>query len=437
MKVKNRILVVLGCLAVVLIAWFAVITTQSAGARQAELLDEALDLMSKEIYVRAEPMLEEAAGINASKTIESEDALKKVYLHMITEQGYPRKYTTLLDKQMARKDASPDVFKEAAEYYFSTSKINSAITVLREGVRKTQDEELRALYEEKRYAFYTGRALYEDVTGLYKGKIQVANGGLWGMADSRGELLIPCEYKKVSTYGGSGVVVKGEGEVFAVNIANYRLYVPEKEIEDFGNLGDNIIPLLIGGKWVRGNIEFSSGTITYDEIGMYSGGYAAAKTGGKWGVVDLEGEWLVEPSYDEIIADELGRCYGQGVVFAKKGNSVYMILNGDVQGGQYEDARPFAENYAAVKKNGKWGFIDSTGTEKISCAYSDALSFGEHLAAVEIDGMWGYISLQGKIAIEPTFYKAKSFSNGTAPVLTDGGWSLITLYEYEENNNGL
>ena len=69
---------------------------------------------------------------------------------------------------------------------------------------------------------------------------------------------------------------------------------------------------------------------------------------------------------------------------------------------------------------------------QIDYQFEDALSFGQHLAAVKINGKWGYVSLKGEIVIEPAYLDAGSFSEGSAPVRTETGWRFITLLEYEE-----
>jgi hypothetical protein len=131
--------------------------------------------------------------------------------------------------------------------------------------------------------------------------------------------------------------------------------------------------------------------------------------------------------------DELGRSYAQNSVFVRLDGWVYLFSGGRWIDDYYEDARPFSDNgYAAVKKSGKWGFIDTYGNEKIGFIFDDALSFGQHLAAVKIEDMWGYISLFGEIVIEPIFYEAKSFSHGSAPILTERGWQFITLIEHKK-----
>ena len=51
---------------------------------------------------------------------------------------------------------------------------------------------------------------------------------------------------------------------------------------------------------------------------------------------------------------------------------------------QYEDAQNFSGDYAAVKKNGKWGYIDETGKVVIDFKYDWAGLFSEGVAAVAV-----------------------------------------------------
>ena len=53
---------------------------------------------------------------------------------------------------------------------------------------------------------------------------------------------------------------------------------------------------------------------------------------------------------------------------------------------RYEDAKPFTEGLAAIKENGKWGYIDTQGNTVIPCQYDLAFPFSEGLAIVGVKG---------------------------------------------------
>ena len=45
---------------------------------------------------------------------------------MIDQRGYRRKYNTLLEKQMSRKNVAPEIYLEAANFYLESSKFGDA-----------------------------------------------------------------------------------------------------------------------------------------------------------------------------------------------------------------------------------------------------------------------------------------------------------------------
>jgi hypothetical protein len=433
MKKTHRILLAVGFSALLLISWAVAIDSKSPAEKQTELIEQANALIADEIFVRAMPLLEEAAGYDAAHTIESETLLKTVYLELMGQSGIRNKYTGLLEKQMGRSDVTADVFAEAANFYLGINRLPIALTVLKEGIARLNDQGLIDFYEAERYAYKLNRDRYADVTEIVNGKIQVSEGGLWGLANSDGSLLIPCAYDKVSNYDNERAVVMNDGEIYAVDANNNRVAVLHEHASDIGNYGNDRIGLLTDDGWRRANGELAVGNTAFEEIGTYAGGYAAAKQNGKWGVVDTGTEWLIPAEYDGIVRDELGRCYAQKAIFVRKGGEARLFVDGTDTGFAYEDARPFAaDGWAAVKKDGKWGFVDTSGTFKIEPRFDDALSFGGHLAAVKRGELWGYVALTGKIAIEPQFSLAKSFLGGDAPVLIDGAWQFISLIEYEK-----
>jgi hypothetical protein len=99
----------------------------------------------------------------------------------------------------------------------------------------------------------------------------------------------------------------------------------------------------------------------------------------------------------------------------------------------FDDADLFAENdgYAAVKTNGKWGFVDKSGNMVIQSEYDNARSFSNGFAAVKVNGKWGFIDEDGNMVIEPQFEDAKYFtSKGTVFVKENGAWVMASLLKY-------
>ena len=87
---------------------------------------------------------------------------------------------------------------------------------------------------------------------------------------------------------------------------------------------------------------------------------------------------------------------------------------------KYNYAYSFSEGLAGVLLNGKYGFIDKMGTEVTPCKYDDAGSFHEGLAAVALNGKYGFIDKSGTEVIPCKYDDAYPFSEGRALVVLNG-----------------
>ena len=430
----KRILLMIMCSILLYVSWSAVINMRDPVEKQAELIEMAKAEISNKTHVNAVPYLTDAAGYNTDLTVEALVDLKNVYI----ELGETQAYLNTLKQLTSLVNCPADIYDEFTDYYINKNNLVDALKLLKLGIENTTDSTLIDKYEKIRYKYTIGKEIYDDVTLYHNKGIQVKKDGFWGLANSSGKLIIPCEYEKISTYdtvnNGCVIVLRSDKSIAALNMKNHPTAIMGTKVTQLGNLSQNIIPLRIeNGNWILADSKLISNYKEYENIGTVSGSSVAVKTDQKWGVARLGNDLIVPYEYDAIIMDEIGRCYAQDAVFVKKDGDVLLFKNGVSLTDIYSDAKPFGnEGYAAVKKDGKWGYIDVNGEIKIKYQFDDALSFEQNLAAVKNGEYWGYIDINGKIAIEPVFKGAKSFLEGHAPVLYDNGWRFITLIEYSK-----
>ena len=129
--------------------------------------------------------------------------------------------------------------------------------------------------------------------------------------------------------------------------------------------------------------------------------------------------------------------------------------------GRFSDARPFSEGLAAVCRDGRYGFVDRTGTLRIeprfanTAAFSEGLclvsdpetgllgfvdqegamalpfqfqevaSFHEGRARIQVQGATGFIDRSGKVVIPATLERAGDFASALAPFLREGRWGYL------------
>lgn len=83
---------------------------------------------------------------------------------------------------------------------------------------------------------------------------------------------------------------------------------------------------------------------------------------------------------------------------------------------KYDEVRKFSEEMAAVKVNGKWGFINKSGKEVIKPEYDAATDFENGFARVKLNGRWGCINKKGKVVVPIEYNIVLSISEGLAGV---------------------
>lgn len=78
-----------------------------------------------------------------------------------------------------------------------------------------------------------------------------------------------------------------------------------------------------------------------------------------------------------------------------------------------------------VRRNGKFGYIDSTGKLVIDYRFESAEMFSDGLGMVRAGGKFGFVDAAGRYAIAPQFTAARPFAEGRSPVSSGPGFVLI------------
>ncbi|WMJ72005.1 WG repeat-containing protein [Cytophagaceae bacterium ABcell3] len=154
------------------------------------------------------------------------------------------------------------------------------------------------------------------------------------------------------------------------------------------------------------------------------------------GFINESGEWVIEPVYSGLPLYNMfpSVYFSQGYAPVKLPDNkkkFFIDKNGDpITDPIYENAFPFSESRALVKRNGLYGYIDLLGKEITPCQFGEPpldpmdCRFSEGLALArfgnEDEGNLHYIDSQGKAVIEGPFIKANPFSEGFAMVTGEG-----------------
>jgi hypothetical protein len=83
------------------------------------------------------------------------------------------------------------------------------------------------------------------------------------------------------------------------------------------------------------------------------------------------------------------------------------------------------EGYRAIRKDGKWGFVDAQGRLRIPNRYDKVQHFAEGLAPFSLRSKWGFLNKDDEIIIHPTYEDVKPFANGFSIVMLKKKYGLI------------
>ena len=91
----------------------------------------------------------------------------------------------------------------------------------------------------------------------------------------------------------------------------------------------------------------------------------------------------------------------------------------------YQSITGFSEGYFLIKKGNRWGFTDDQGRLRISNRYDSASTFKEGLAPVKLRGKWGFIDKNERLVIQPYYHSVSSFENELAIIEVDEKFGLV------------
>lgn len=249
-----------------------------------------------------------------------------------------------------------------------------------------------------------------------EGLVQVSRQGKWGYVDGRNRIVVPFRYGVAKSFREGLAAVSYEHSylnapwIFINRRGEeiFRLKEGQDLIDYFYREG--FIRVRIGEKqnWLnqQGQALVNPG---YHEVGKFVNGqaYFVQKTdsGNYMGFVNRQGEEVLEPLYAPPAKP--GKIYQVGDLFLlKKGKYWGMIdhREREILAFVYEDiALPTAQyeedlwpyNLVAVKKGGKWGFITPREKVAIPFRYEQCTTFRNGFARVKYQGRWGYIDTKG------------------------------------------
>lgn len=237
-----------------------------------------------------------------------------------------------------------------------------------------------------------------------------------GYVDKQGKLVIPFEY--------DGIMAGEGGESITFNDFSEGLAAVAKN-EKYGFIntkGEVVIPL------------------EYDWVNNFSEGLAVVSRNGQYGAIDKTGKVVIPIEYDWL--GDFNEGFASAGIAPENEASKYGLIdknNKEVIPFIYQQMGNFSEGLVAVKKDGKWGYVDQENKPviAINLDYEQVNDFSNGLAAVfdfeqNSDNMkYGYIDKAGKLVIPMNFTRAY-WEDSEGKIDFKNGYALVNDSEGNE-----
>ena len=202
--------------------------------------------------------------------------------------------------------------------------------------------------------------------------------------------------------------------------------------------------------------------------------YFKSVTTGKYGLMDYQGNVILQPNYDAFKRCGSGREYtdrdsyhtlvtignedfevqiSNGVVTISENAHLYHSVPTEaLEDVSYDERDRYFEGYAAARKNDKWGYVsqekdkkvipyeyeavnDLTPGETSSCDYCRPVTDG--LIAVKKDGKMGIINLKNDVVVPFEYSNIMPGSDGVFIACKEGVWGVILVGEAQTTFKGV
>lgn len=415
------------------LSWYTAVSEVISNPRKEEAhLEKAAELEKKGIFVDAITEYEKALEYdtdNAEIRMKIADAYLKC--------GNSKKYLSLYQQTAEVCQDDTNAMDVLMNYYIDNNSKSEAVQYLLRFLKTyPNNQNARKWFLELKGSYVELYFKAEEMGNIVNNSMVVLQGGKYGLVDAEGRELIASVYDELHPFSEDGfaLAVRENGDYIYIDMDGQTRMVPDGVYENLGMINSERAVASKDGKYGYLNREMEpAAEFVWEDLTGISNGVGAGKKNGKWALINKDGKEKTEFLYDDVIRDVNGFCAGQKRIFVKEQGS-YHIVNqkGKAIGDEtFDDAKAFnEEGYAAVCKNGKWGFVDGEGNLVIDYRYEDADSFRNGFAAVRKDNLWGYIDEEGNLVVEPIFDIATSLSQkGTAAVKqteeNGGTWELI------------
>lgn len=417
---KNKVIAVIIIIAVVCIAWVAVLSTTSSQKNRVEELVQQIEAnIEVKTYKNTIPMYEELIELEP-ENINWYIGLADAYLKIEQYGNYKKQCEQVVSLFPNDKIGHLRLIK----YYAEVGKDSYVIQTYNAAPDSVKaDKEFLSVYQQSEWKYRFVSKGYSSIGTCTGDTYVIEYNGVFGYKSKNVSGEIEPEFTVARPFIEDYAAVNKDDEWYFIDGAGDRVLATKEKIEDLYSLSEGYAVAKMNGKYGYIDSAFKQYSFEYEDATSFYNGVAAVKKDGKWGLINRDFKAITSFEYDDVVRDDANICSRKGVIFMLKDKAYHMIdMDGKkITNDTFDGAQLFYSDYAAVKKGDKWGFIDRDGKTVIDFKFEEASSFASGIAAVKQGEQWGCIDKKGKVILESDY--------GYAMVTSDNGVVVLKVGE--------
>ena len=255
------------------------------------------------------------------------------------------------------------------------------------------------------------KADYDVAYDFSEGFAAVQIGKATGFINTKGELVIPCQYSNNAMYQfKSGKCNVMTGSLEEGNLCAFYIDTEGNKLFDLDF--DYCMPFSDERAFVSKNAEWYIIDSEGNKVGENTFGpyektapavfkeeKAIVVKDGKYGVIDTDGNYTVEPEYDYMSEITEG-----GIVFKQNGLFGYMNIGGSIMiTPRYESLSSFKNGLAVFSQDHKYGVIDRAATVVVNAEHENISIMDNGLIKIQTtDNKFYYLNKYGQTVYKST-----------------------------------
>ncbi|MCH8047038.1 MAG: WG repeat-containing protein [Planctomycetes bacterium] len=260
-------------------------------------------------------------------------------------------------------------------------------------------------------------------------RLPVEVNGKYGYVDEHGEIAIPLQYDLASEFSEGLARVMREKTAIEIIDMGGNVQGTLENAWSYSDFSEGLLAYFEREDRERGESGYLDAQARvvipprFSAAFPFVDGRAVVEVGRKHGIIDRQGDWVVEPQFYCVLTFEKGEAT---TPFAKGEQWGFINRDGEVVlEPRYRDAMPTYQGLTGVwvgtEADESCGVVDVSGQWVIPPKFRHCGGFHDDTIPVAVDDKWGVVDLQGNWIIPPKYTSANAFHDGLSRVYVGGG----------------